>query len=230
MKTFSNKNSFTLVETIVAIVMISVWLVWVISVINYWISFIWKTEQRMIAINLAREWIETIYNIRDTNRLIWWGKKDQCWLKTNPFDTESDNICDNDEWMQEANYIISWNQLDWQQYFSLSWIDNTYILNVNNWIQDEDREYIMCMEWWLWVNCNNWWWFIKEWMFFRKIQWLGLFDKTSTDPNQMLSCSKWTDVGCGNTNAKEYRFCSIVQYSSKSLWEIKFCWILTNFQ
>jgi hypothetical protein len=59
-----------------------------------------QTKANTIAINLTREAIEIIHNIRDTNWQRWPGQKDRCRLKKDPLSNE-DNSCTNDEWIQE---------------------------------------------------------------------------------------------------------------------------------
>jgi hypothetical protein len=45
-----------------------------------------------------------------------------------------------------------------------------------------------------------------------------------------VMCSKWTDINCGTSTAKEYRFCSKVAYIGQGEWEVELCGLLTNFQ
>jgi hypothetical protein len=59
-----------------------------------------QSKANTIAINLTREAIEIIHNIRDTNWQRRPGQKDDCRLKKDPLSNE-DNNCTNDEWIQE---------------------------------------------------------------------------------------------------------------------------------
>jgi Tfp pilus assembly protein PilV len=59
---------------------ISVALVSILSMLRVAISYTNKTRQETIAINLARESMEAVYNRRNTNRLKWSGEKDKYWL------------------------------------------------------------------------------------------------------------------------------------------------------
>jgi hypothetical protein len=37
-----------------------------------------------MALNLAKEGVEIVYNIRNTNRRRWYEQKDACWLNADP--------------------------------------------------------------------------------------------------------------------------------------------------
>jgi hypothetical protein len=52
-----------------------------------------KTRQDSLAINLAREGMEGVYTIRNTNWLRWSGKKDANRLCANPSLTNTNDNC-----------------------------------------------------------------------------------------------------------------------------------------
>lgn len=81
---FSRKRGFTLWEILIIVIVISVGLLAIISLLTYGINYVQKSRQKIISINLAREGIEAMYQIRDTNRQRWAGMKESCRLKTNP--------------------------------------------------------------------------------------------------------------------------------------------------
>jgi hypothetical protein len=88
------------------VIIISVGLVAIIVTLNNGMSFIQKTRERTIAINLAREGIEAMYQIRDTNWHRRAGKKEACRLKTNPLVDELNIGCADDNRMSTGNYIL----------------------------------------------------------------------------------------------------------------------------
>ena len=53
----------------------------VISTTNY----LTETRQKVMALNLAKEGVEIVYNIRNTNWRRRYEQKDACWLNANPF-------------------------------------------------------------------------------------------------------------------------------------------------
>lgn len=70
-------------------------------------NYISETAQRTIALNLAKEGIEAVYNIRNTNWHRRSSQRNQCWLKANPMVDTGNDGCQNDEWMREGRYVIS---------------------------------------------------------------------------------------------------------------------------
>lgn len=105
---FTRKRGFTLVEMLIIVFLLSVGLSGIILAMTHGMSFVQKTRQKVIAVNLAREGIEQVYNIRDTNRNLWAGQKEACWLKVNPFDTSpgDGDACQDDPWFGQGNYIL----------------------------------------------------------------------------------------------------------------------------
>ncbi len=225
----------TLIELLIWLSILAVWLVAIVNILNWWLENIDKIRQETIAINLAREWVEWVYNIRNTNWIKRAWVKDKCWLKIDPLiDEGNDWDCSNDTRMQKWHYILSLKQNKWQKYFYLqnsnvTWLDMTHY---DKWIDDK---YNLCYTWSYRMSCP---WQINsrsEWMFFREIEWKWLFQKdTTTDWWKELICKKWTDtywwIDCWWSNAKEFRFCSKVQYFKNYLWTIELCAIITNFE
>lgn len=230
---FSNKKSFTLIETLVVIVMISWGIVWILTVLNYAFSSLDKVKKDVIAINIAREWVETVVNVRDSNWIRWAWKKEQCFLKSDPLNDFWWDWCENDIWIWSGNYILSWDYMSWIYYNKL--ISVTWELNMLNSISSEDANYAMCLKNSYWYNCQ-WWpfnsWDIAEWRFYRQIKWVWLFDKVN---DRQIICDNWLDDDwfgntCWTTSAKEFRFCSKVEYLGTSIWKIELCSVITNFK
>jgi len=80
----ANRAGFTIIEVLLMIIIIGVSLSAIIVSLNNGMTFMQKTREKTIAINLAREGIEAMYQIRDTNRYRRAGQKESCRLKTNP--------------------------------------------------------------------------------------------------------------------------------------------------
>jgi len=85
------KYGFTILEVLLMAIVIGVSLSAIIVSLNNGMSFMQKTREKTIAINLAREGIEAMYQIRDTNRYRRAGKKEGCRLKKNPLVDEGGN-------------------------------------------------------------------------------------------------------------------------------------------
>lgn len=62
-----SKNSFTLIETIVAVFLLTVGIFGTIGLISYLLSSLSITSQKLVAAYLAQEGIEIVRNFRDSN-------------------------------------------------------------------------------------------------------------------------------------------------------------------
>lgn len=230
------KSAFTLREVLVVVVVISIWLMSVIVVLTNGNKYIQRTRQKVIAINLAREGMEAVYQIRDTNRTRWAWVKDSCRLKVNPMvdDNGSASTCTDDFWMTSGYYILQRSQTWGQSYFSLIWSGYRPFLSwitLSGWISAHDKRFTLCHQTWYRDACPWSTPSTSEWRYFRQIQWLWLYRK---DINiawwSWLSCSSWNSLVCWSSVAKEFRFCSKVAYIGESTWEVQFCGVITNFK
>ncbi len=231
------KKWFTLIEVMIVIVILSVWILWAYTVVDHSINFINATKVKVLAINYAREWIEGVLNIRDTNWRRWSGAglRDACWLKINPLDDGWDG-CENDAWFGSGSYLLVEKSAANQNYFTLK--KTTSALNVkdDDMIDDSDKTYLLCTDSSTWYikNCPNGTSASAkitktQGLFFREIQWGYLIKKIDASP---LTCLNWEDNSgtCGNSDFKEKNFCSIVEYKWFARWRIKLCSAITNWK
>lgn len=75
----SNKSWTTIIEAIIAMFIIIVWTIWVYTIYAKSQKISISVENRVKAISIAREWIEVIQNIRDTNWVLFWADSKNCW-------------------------------------------------------------------------------------------------------------------------------------------------------
>ena len=92
----------------------------ILTVLRKGFDYVQQSRQKIIALDLAREGIEAVYQIRNTNRKRWSAQKEECWLKTNPLVDEGAAGCQDDEWMQDGSYILDTSIVNNQRYFVLS--------------------------------------------------------------------------------------------------------------
>jgi hypothetical protein len=205
--------------------------------ISYAFDNVQSVKQRVIAINLAREGMEWVYQIRDTNRLFWPAKKDECRLDMNPLVNDT-NWCWEDDWMWSGNYILQKMTSGNQQSFYLSWWSDWNILDLSDWAAADDNKFALCLSAWGLREACPW----HNWpvMYFRQIHGEWVFYKDSNTTGwDYLDCPKWNDsaypttipwsISCSWADAKEYRFCSKVAYIGQWWWEVELCWLITNF-
>jgi len=227
---FALKRSwFTLREILVVVVIVSIWLLSVVVVLTNGMKYIQKTRQKVVALNLAREGMEAVYQIRDTNRTRWAWVQDQCWLKKDPLVDEFASRCGDDERIWTGSYVLT-RVFTWEQtYFALrgpfTWLDLSLGLD------PDVLQFSLCQQSWFRNACMGTDLVSSEWRYFREILGLWLYQKDiSVTWGQNLLCTWWLSVGCGDERAKEFRFCSRVVYVGDGTGEVKLCWVLTNFK
>ena len=217
--TTTKKKAFTMMEILIITVVIGVWLISIIAAVSKAKTSINNIKQSVIATQLAKEWIEMVYQIRNTNLLKHKSYKNYCRLDVNP--TESCDDSTHPNRMTENSYILSWQ--------ALSWISQA--LNIQDGITTWDKLFWLCLTWWQRTNCprsNN---KSKYWSFFRTIEGKWLFLKNSLLTwGESIDCSNWnTQTYCNENTAKEFRFCSRVEYIWTKPWNVEICGALTNF-
>jgi hypothetical protein len=203
----------------------------VIVTLTNGVKYVQKTRQRVIAINLAREWMEAVYQMRDTNRTRWAWVKDACRLKIDPLvDEWNDNRCMNDTRFTSGSYVLQRLSTGGQMYFALTgpflpWIDLGNSIESNSWFS-------LCQQsgyrnWCIWSESTT-----SEGTYFREIEWLGLYLKAdqTTPWWELINCVSGDSPSCAKKAAKEFRFCSKVAYVGEGVGEVKFCGVITNFK
>lgn len=228
----SVKKGFTIWEVLIIIVIISVGLLSVVVVLTNGMKYVQKTRQKVVALNLAREWMEVVYQIRDTNRTRRAWVKDQCRLKKDPLTDEWNPRCVDDEWISTGSYVLQRLMTWWQEYFALTWWTFTWI-DLSDGVDSGDYQFSLCQYSGFWDSCVGIEPTAHEWKYFREIQWLWLFlkDESFTWWTQLFcTWSSGPDLACGSSRAQEFRFCSKVVYIGDGTWEVKICWVLTNFK
>lgn len=234
---FSSRKSFTIIEILIIIWVLSVGLLSILIVLRRGFSYVQESRQKIIALNLAREGVEAVYQIRNTNWKRWSAQKEQCWLKRDPLVDANTDGCQSDDWMQSWSYILdttnAWNQ----RYFLLTWWTSTR-LNLSDGIQPSDLTFSLCLTSGVWIACPWTDSSTPEGRYFREIYGYGTFVKDVPYPWWPTSCGSggatWLDdtstvQSCWSSRAKEYSFCSRVVYGPSSREEVSLCGSITNF-
>ncbi len=224
-----NKKWFTFIEIIIAITIIGVWLIIIIQALTNSKVYLQKIRQKIIAINLAREGVEQVMNIRNTNRQKRAWEKEIARMKTNPSIDEISEWLENDPRFRSWTYIIKTAIISWEQYFYASWINQNF--SINSGITWTNLVYSMCEKDWIRTPCP---WEIptsKEGYFFKRIKSYWIFKKESTNTGwDSIDCINWSFPWCWDETAKEFRFCSIVEYIWNGNGIVELCSVLTNYE
>jgi hypothetical protein len=99
---FTSRRAMTLLEIMGMMFIVSVWLLTVWQITHSGQRLADNTENRIKAINLAREWLEAVTNIRDTNWIKFPGGKERCW---NVLDYETDCMNSTNKPRLSGSYI-----------------------------------------------------------------------------------------------------------------------------
>jgi Tfp pilus assembly protein PilV len=110
-------SAFTLIEVVVALTLFSFVIIGVLLVVTRAYRYVENSKMQVMAVNLAREGIEMIYNIRDTNWRKYSGAKDINWLRRDPFGGSTDLIT-------EGYYTLDMKLYSDQQYSTLTKIES----------------------------------------------------------------------------------------------------------
>lgn len=214
------KQWFTILELLIGLFIITLAILAVISMINAANNHINTIRQETIAINLAREAMEGMYNRRNTNRLRHPAEKDKYWLCTN-------NDCNNGLFSSGWTYYTlktAWN------IFSSTWTVDSIRGNASFLLQNDD------------FIGNK-----PSWSFYRAIIPLGLYQKdvnttwwiaittclTNTSSYVKFPFSWGTApvlTSCSDYTPKEFRFCSRVEYEWIWNGNVELCWAITNYK
>lgn len=147
------RRAFTLLEIIVAIAVISVALSTAIYILHNSTQFLQTTEIKIKNTNLAREGIEAVFQIRNSNRLRRSGSRNQCWLKIDPLTDNDPSGCANDPWMYSGYYILESAIQNQTTYFKLTPIPTS--INYTDGIQEDESMLALCETDNTRYACNN---------------------------------------------------------------------------
>jgi len=150
-------GGFTLIEVLVVVFVLSMGVLVIMQGINKTTTYISETAQRTIALNLAKEGLEAMYNIRNTNWRRRSDSRDKCWLKANPMVDEWNDGCANDRWFAWAGrYFLEKNMGIGNYYLDAVWYDSSTF-------------------WWNWV---------ARWA--NGLEWGGMYASNSQKLNEQL--------------------------------------------
>jgi len=101
-----NKNirGESLLELIIALVIFSMSITIAGTILGSALRNMQNAKNRIVAVNIAREGVEAVRNIRDTNWLKFHSKRRECWNQIPSLDP--DDPCDPDKYIESGHYII----------------------------------------------------------------------------------------------------------------------------
>lgn len=107
-----NKKWTTIIEAIVVMLIIVMWVVWMYELLWNSQQLSLATKNRIEATQIAREWVEAVVNIRDTNWFLYSADYKNCWNTMN-YDSAciwSDwNLANDPDWSSINTDILWWS-------------------------------------------------------------------------------------------------------------------------
>lgn len=208
------------------------------------VSYVEKTRQEVIAINLAREGMEAVSILRDTNWLRRWGSKDANRLCSDPHIDSPSTDTDCGTWLQsgQSYILLRWHTVSGSSYPILSWVSGKLDLSDSN----DDTVFLMHYgtgddgqigRYHGTLTTGNWY-------MYREIRGYGLYGKDSTTTGWWaITCPSGTGsysvensmsgsstANCSDNTPKEFRFCSRVEYNWTHQGKVELCGIVTNYR
>lgn len=224
------KGWFTLVEVVIVCTLFAIMVIWVILAVNRAFNFMDNTRLAVRASNLARWWVEMVYNLRDTNwRKCSWNR-DKTWLyvwwtkdctQISSSDLLTEWVYAIKEWVNSNNerYVyldkINLGSTPIADFYDVEWFfSNPSLISNNKLTFTWDYKYLSWDTIWTGKLDDLLWNGVE---FYRILRVYGIFDKLD-------SCSD------GDACPKEVHFCVKVFYYV-SWWKhaVELCSIMTNF-
>lgn len=178
----------SIIEVVLVITILTLWIVWVYEVLNWWQKLAISTENRIKAINIAREWLEAVQNIRDTNWIKFSSDYANCW-NVDKYNWSCIWDSTSDIRINSWSYILSNSWWLWY----LSWVTSPSS-SYNNTYRTQFPVYFDAN----WLISQNYWWSTRcttstnTWclsIFTREI----LISYSSTEKINVKSVVKWVD-------------------------------------
>jgi len=178
------RKATSIIEAMVTLLIITVWIVWVFTIYSNSRKLSDTTKYRIEAIEIAREGIEAMKNIRDTNYLALGSDTVNCW---NTFNYNWTCVWDN----TTTKDISSWSYIIYQDTISNRWLlsgATTWIYSDsayrNNFIVKKDTN---------WFYTQSWWTVDLKPIFTREIQISYLSNDSNQPQMNVKSLVQWSD-------------------------------------
>jgi len=224
-------KGFTLAEVIIICTIFAVMIIWLILAINRSFVFIDNTRLSVRASNLAREWVEMMYNLRDSNRRKYSWEKDKHRIDAYSWS----NVLSEWVYVIKEEKTSNWDPFIYLTWLSVSSADIPGFYDIGWFFSDDfsgSREeskinFIWTYSYYSGGNIETW--NIDElvnvgWLdFYRIVRVYGIFCKNNVNPDVTNGCPNDSDP-------KEMRFCVKVFYRNSQWQHAKeLCSIMTNF-
>ena len=249
------KNWFTMLEVILVCTVFAMLVSGIILAINRTYVFMNNTKVQIRATNLTREWVEMMFNIRDTNRRKCSWEKDKFWLylgswANTPIESNNEATCNpNDQLFEKWVYAIKEGKIGgtWDRFIYAEKLTDINEDNIDDFYELEwffKDNYSAARSWaivtFTWTYLHLSWsavtWKVVQWEisellwngveFYRIVRVYGIYRKDESNSNESINDTSELQ----NSEPKEMRFC-VKTFYKMGVWhhESELCSIMTNF-
>lgn len=177
-----SKKGTSIIEAMVVMLIVVTWVVGMYNIFNNSRKVSDSTSYRVQAIAMAKEWIEALTNIRDTNWLLYSANTENCW---NTFDYQGACITSTGHTIPSGSYLIYQNT---NNRWYLSGVSVSWDYSTGSY-RDAFR-----------IHLDDNWFYTQSWgssffpIFTREIK-INYIDSEINPPQKMKveSIVKWTD-------------------------------------
>lgn len=167
----NNEKATSIIEAIIVILIMTMWILWMFKVFSSSMKLSNTTANRITAIQIAREWIEAMENIRWTNWIKYSSDYTNCWntLNYNPLcvnnTTITHDIPHNSSFVLKTDTYNRWT-LSWSNSLASDFTSTNYR---NSFRVKKDTLWFYTQSWWIdflpiftreikieYIN-TNWW-------------------------------------------------------------------------
>lgn len=185
-----SRSGTTIIESIVVMMIVVIWIIWMYSIFINSQNVATSTSNRVQAISMAREWIEALMNIRDTNWLLFAANTGNCWHTFN-YDWNCILAASWTTMIQSWSYIVYQNESNNRWFLSGATSGNYSDINYRN----RFRVNI----WSGWLYTQSWWENFNP-LFTREIK-ISYVDNLSPPQKMKVeSIVRWTDSARNSGN------------------------------
>lgn len=192
-----NKIATSIVEAIIIVLVIAFGLTWVYMIYSESIRFVDSTQSKIQAIQIAREWLEAVENIRDTNWQLFSSNTANCW---NVLNYDWNCILNNSIQKMDWNYKVFRDENNrWLLSKSDSLTEKTYTgENYKKFYEVKiDKNWLYTQTWT--IKMKSWAIFtrrinIKPWVDLSYIDWNNLETQFSNSWMIVTAIVEWRDM------------------------------------
>ncbi len=202
-----SQKATSIIEAIVVLLVITTWVTWMYTIFNKSTQLSNSTNNKIQAIQIAKQWIEAFTNIRDTNWLRFSSDYDNCWNTLN-----YDSNC---LWNNTSGDIQSWSYIIYRD------INNSWLLGTKT-----------SGTYWNWTYINDYRVWINNWIYTQTWTTDNLFPVFTREIKISYLQEDWITAWI-NSNEPKIKLTSLVQWadsSSTQAHKVELEQILSNWQ